>query len=116
MIGEETVTIPESCLISPNRLYRIMFHISSHTAPESHDSYPVHYGVNSGQLAKCRVFGPRTRNRGLNLDPVARFPHRIGAGKRFFGTKTAKSLSSLVGVLINLASDYPVHSPDHFGT
>ena len=76
----------------------------------------MHYGVNSGQLARCRVFGPRTRNRALNLDLVARFPHRIGAGKRFFGTKTAKRQSSLVGVLINLAPDYPVHSPDHLGT
>ena len=77
---------------------------------------PLHYGVNSGQLARCRVYGLRTRNRALNLDPVARFTHKIGAGKRFFGINMAKSQSSLVGGLLKLASDYPVQPPDHFGT
>eukprot|EP00116_Pleurobrachia_bachei_P007515 sb/3467777/ len=77
---------------------------------------PQHYGVNSGQLARCRVYGLRTRNRALNLDPVARFTHKIGAGKRFFGYKYGKSQSSRVGTFLKLVSDYLVHSPDHFGT
>eukprot|EP00116_Pleurobrachia_bachei_P011099 sb/3471361/ len=59
-----------------------------------------HYGVNSGQLARCRVYGLRTRNRALNLDPVARFTHKIGAGKRFFGINMAKSQSSRVGTFL----------------
>eukprot|EP00116_Pleurobrachia_bachei_P009658 sb/3469920/ len=46
-------------------------------------------------LARYRVYGLRTRNRSLNLDPVARFTHKIGAGKRFFGINMAKSQSSL---------------------
>ena len=88
---------------------QLLFHLQFHGVLK-------HYGVNSGQLARCRVYGPRTRNRALNLDPVARFTHKIGAGKRFFGINMAKSQSSRVGTFLKLVSDYPVQPPDHFGT
>ena len=78
--------------------------------------YSLHYGVNSGQLARCRVYGPRTRNRGLNLVPTARFTHKLALTSGVFSTNTEKNQSSLVGGFLNLASDYPVHPPDHFGT
>eukprot|EP00116_Pleurobrachia_bachei_P006043 sb/3466305/ len=70
--------------------------------------FPHHYGVNSGQLARCRVYGPRTRNRALNLELVARFTHKISAGKRYFGINMTKSQSSRVGTFLKLVSDYPV--------
>ena len=81
----------------------------------AHYTMTGHYGVNSGQLARCRVFGPMTRNRALNLDPPARFTHKIALTSGLFSINTAKSQSSLIGGSINLASDYPVQPSGHFG-